>query len=69
MLNRKSEHEVEGRSGTKAAVEFINDGPPPTDTRKPVLNKTGSLLEKLQQERERVDNSYDNPPNKGEVFW
>jgi chemotaxis protein MotB len=69
VLNRKSDKNVSERSGTKAEVEFINDGPPPTDARKPVLNKTGSLLEKLQQERERVDNSYDNPPNKDEVFW
>lgn len=70
MLNRTSEHNVLERSGTKADVEFINDAPPPpSDARKPVLNKTGSLIEKLQQERERVDNSYDNPPNKGEVFW
>jgi len=39
------------------------------DERKPVINRSGSLLEKLQKERERQDNSYDTPPNEEEAFW
>jgi len=67
MLNKTSDESVRDRAG--ADVEFINDGDAPVDPRKPVVNKTGTLLEELRIERERKDNSYDNPPNKSEVFW
>ena len=67
MLNKTSDESVRDRTG--ADVEFINDGDVSEDPRKPVVNKTGTLLEELRMERERKDNSYDNPPNKSEVFW
>ncbi|MDK2776975.1 MAG: flagellar motor protein MotB [Pseudomonadota bacterium] len=69
LLNKESEESVRDRSGGDPQVEFINDGEAATDERKPVINQAGSLLEKLRKEREARDNSYDNPPNREEVFW
>ncbi|MCA6064779.1 flagellar motor protein MotB [Thalassolituus marinus] len=69
LLNKRSAEAVDDRAG-KGDVEFINDGEaPPEDARKPVINQAGSLLEQLRKQREESNNSYDNPPNKSEVFW
>jgi len=69
MLNKKFDEGVKGRGGAGADVEFINDGSAPEDERTPVINRTGTMLEELRQQRERADNPYDNPPNKEEAFW
>jgi len=68
LLNKKSEESVRDRSGGEPEVEFINGGEQ-QDEREPVINKAGSLLDELRKKREARDNSYDNPPNKEEVFW
>jgi chemotaxis protein MotB len=39
------------------------------DQRTPVINTSGSLIQNLKEERERLDNSYDTPPNQEESFW
>ncbi|TNC92284.1 MAG: motility protein MotB [Thalassolituus sp.] len=68
LLNKKSEETVEGRGS--AEYNFVNgEEVPADDNRIPVINEAGSLLEQLRKKRERQDNSYDNPPNKQEVFW
>lgn len=68
LLNKESEESVRDRSGGEPEVEFINGGEQ-QDEREPVINKAGSLLDELRKKREARDNSYDNPPNKEEVFW
>lgn len=73
LLNKKYEEGVRDR-GDDHGIEFINDGSenPPAesgDQRTPVINRAGSLLEELKQQRESRDNSYDNPPNQEEAFW
>ena len=75
MLNKKSDASVRDR-GDDHGVKFVNDAPennsgekPVADPREPVINRAGSLLEELKKQREAKDNSYDNPPNKEEVFW
>lgn len=70
MLNKQSDQSIRDRAGG-AEVKFINDGEeaPPEDERQPAINKAGSLLDELSKQRESKDNSYDNPPNKEEVFW
>ena len=68
LLNKKSEETLRERGDTN--VEFINsDDSAAEDARTPVINQAGSLLEQLRKQRESKDNSYDNPPNKNEVFW
>ncbi|WP_430460180.1 flagellar motor protein MotB [Thalassolituus sp. LLYu03] len=67
LLNKKSEETLRERGDVN--VEFINEEKGSEDARTPVINQAGSLLEKLRQQRESKDNSYDNPPNKNEVFW
>lgn len=69
LLNKKSDETLRERGD--ANVEFINgeQDKDKGDERKPVINQAGSLLEQLRKQRERRDNSYDNPPNKNEVFW
>ena len=71
MLNKEFDEGVRGRSGgdTGVDVEFVNDGAPEDDPRTPTVNRTGTLLEELQRQRNREDNPYDNPPNADEVFW
>ncbi len=67
LLNKRSDAGVSSRQG-EADAEFINEEEAP-DAREPVINKAGSLLQELRDEREADDNPYDNPPNKEEVFW
>jgi len=71
LLNKKAQEGVESRSGSNGEYKFTNEGNEvkENDERKPVINRSGSLLEKLQKERERQDNSYDTPPNEEEAFW
>lgn len=75
MLNKSFDEGIRQRGGHDNAlqVEFINDGSTEDRTEKdariPAINRTGVLLEQLQQQRERSDNSYDNPPNRDEAFW
>lgn len=70
MLNKKSDESIRGRAGG-ADVEFVNDGAeaPDKDQREPAINRAGSLLDELSKQRESQNNSYDNPPNKEEIFW
>ncbi|ASP38888.1 motility protein, MotA family protein [Bacterioplanes sanyensis] len=69
LLNKRYDEGVSGRAGT-AEAEFVNDEEAAEpDDRKPVINKAGSLLQELRDERESEDNPYDNPPNADEVFW
>ena len=74
MLNQQSDNNIRGRAGAtdNPDIEFINDGEDETtnnDDRKPVINKAGSLLDELRQQRESKENTYDNPPNREEIFW
>lgn len=72
LLNKALDAGIKGRSGSDADVEFINGENGESsedDPRTPTINRTGTLLEELQQRRNRADNPYDNPPNKEEVFW
>ena len=72
LLNKALDAGIKGRSGSDADVEFINGENGKSsedDPRTPTINRTGTLLEELQQRRNRADNPYDNPPNKEEVFW
>lgn len=70
LLNKKAEAGIDSRSGG-AGVEFVNsdEEAQEPDERKPVINTSGSLIERLKKEREREDNSYDTPPNDEEIFW
>jgi chemotaxis protein MotB len=72
LLNKKSEESISSRSGGDSA-QFINEDKAGEaeveDDRNPVINKSGSLIETLKEDRERLDNSYDNPPNQEESFW
>lgn len=74
MLNQQSDNNIRGRAGAadNPDIEFINDGEDETtnnDDRNPVINKAGSLLDELRQQRESKENTYDNPPNREEIFW
>lgn len=75
LLNIRSEASVRKR-GAEPEVEFINGGEADAggeagtaDPREPVINRSGSMLERLRQQREARDNPYDNPPNEEEAFW
>lgn len=70
LLNKKAQEGVESRTGGNGP-KFINDGEAENipDERKPVINTSGSLIEDLKDDRERLDNSYDTPPNEEESFW
>jgi chemotaxis protein MotB len=69
LLNIKSQKVIESRSGGRRP-EFINESGSENnkDARKPAINKSGSLIERLKEDRERLDNSYDRPPNEEERF-
>jgi chemotaxis protein MotB len=74
LLNQKAQEGVESRSGSNGSgVKFINEGEGAggenQDARQPVINTSGSLIKKLKEDRERIDNSYDAPPNQEESFW
>ncbi|MEQ3692095.1 MAG: flagellar motor protein MotB [Alcanivorax sp.] len=71
LLNKKLDEGIKGRTGSDANIDFINvDGAAgEKDARTPVINDSGSLLERLRQQRESQKNTYDNPPNKDEIFW
>ncbi len=70
LLNKKLDEGIKGRTGSEADIDFINgDEAPAVDSREPVINQSGTLLEKLRLQREQNNNSYDNPPNQGEIFW
>jgi len=70
LLNKKSEEGINSRSGG-ANTKFINDKETDDveDARKPVINSSGTIIENLKKDRERLDNSYDTPPNQEESFW
>jgi chemotaxis protein MotB len=70
LLNSKAQKGIESRSGG-SRPKFINESGSEKnqDPRKPVINTSGSVIETLQQDRERLDNSYDTPPNEAERFW
>jgi len=70
MLNKSSDQSVKDRAGSGVDVEFVNDGEAvEDDERQPAINKAGSLLDQLSKDRESKENTYDNPPNREEVFW
>jgi chemotaxis protein MotB len=70
LLNRKAQKGIESRSGG-SRPKFINKSGSENnqDARKPVINTSGSVIETLKEDRERLDNSYDTPPNEAERFW
>jgi chemotaxis protein MotB len=70
LLNSKAQKGIESRSGG-SKPKFINQGESENnkDVRTPVINTSGSVIENLKEDRERLDNSYDTPPNKAERFW
>lgn len=69
LLNRRNEAEVQARGSATAVAEEAGAVEEQADPRQPVINRSGSLLERLRQQREARDNPYDNPPNKDEAFW
>jgi len=75
LLNKKAQAGIASRTGTKGAgIKFVNDGEGAVDgenqdARQPVINTSGSLIKSLKEERERLDNTYDTPPNEEESFW
>jgi chemotaxis protein MotB len=69
LLNKKLDDSIKGRTGSDADINFINGDNAAEDARTPVINQSGTLLQQLREQRERQDNTYDNPPNKGEIFW
>ncbi|MGK0247339.1 MAG: chemotaxis protein MotB [Oleispira sp.] len=70
LLNRKAQKGIESRSGGSKPDIINKSGSENTkDARKPVVNTSGSLIETLKEDRERLDNSYDTPPNEEERFW
>jgi chemotaxis protein MotB len=70
LLNSKAQKGIESRSGG-SKPKFINQGESENnkDVRTPVINTSGSVIENLKEDRERLDNSYDTPPNKEEGTW
>lgn len=70
LLNKKSDRQVQSRDG-ELNIEFINENKPQSqnDDRPAVLDKAGEAIQKLQEQRESSDNTYDNPPNQEEAFW
>ncbi|MBL4797809.1 MAG: OmpA family protein [Oleispira sp.] len=71
LLNKRAQEGIKSRTGTTGSgVKFINgENLENQDKRKPVINTSGSLINKLKDARERSDNSYDTPPNQEESFW
>lgn len=70
LLNKKLDDGIKGRSGMDGNIDFINGEPvPENDARTPAVNEAGTLLDQLRKQRERKNNTYDNPPNQGEIFW
>lgn len=73
LLNQKEPKDGEDET----EYNFINDEydgafeeeSTPNPEVKSTLDKAGQTIDKLRQEREAQDNSYDNPPNKNEAFW
>lgn len=70
LLNKKSEEGINSRSGGTSA-KFINDEKTEAveDVQNPVINSSGTIIDDLKKDRERLDNSYDTPPNQEEKFW
>jgi len=73
LLNKKAQEGIESRTGMNGSgIKFVNDGADDgnaQDARKPVINTSGSLIKSIKEDRERLDNSYDTPPNQEESFW
>ena len=77
MLNKKYQEGIESRTGTTDPnIQFINNNETEAegttnanDVREPVINSSDSLINDLKNDRERLDNSYDTPPNEAESFW
>jgi len=76
LLNKKYQEGIESRTGTTDPnIQFINDneteneGSINNDAREPIINSSDSLINDLKSDRERLDNSYDTPPNEAESFW
>ena len=70
LLNKKTQADIESRTGANA--RFINSGSKDDDqqdARIPVINTSEPVIESLKEDRERLDNSYDTPPNETESFW
>lgn len=69
LLNRRADAGVSGRIGQDSQPKPGEVVPNENDERLPVINRTGTMIERLQREREARDNPYDNPPNEQEAFW
>jgi chemotaxis protein MotB len=77
LLNKRSQEGIESRTGTTDPnIQFINNNETEAegttnanDVREPVINSSDSLINDLKNDRERLDNSYDTPPNEAESFW
>jgi chemotaxis protein MotB len=77
LLNKRSQEGIESRTGTTDPnIQFINNNETEAegttnanDVREPVINSSDSLINDLKSDRERLDNSYDTPPNEAESFW
>lgn len=70
LLNKKSDVSVSEREG-ELDIEFINEkeDKPQQDPRTEAIEKAQQKLQELEQQRQQIDNTYDNPPNADEAFW
>jgi chemotaxis protein MotB len=75
VMNKTAQKAVESRTGgyedvDKKKIQFKAEGTATQDTKRDeALDTTQSTLEQLKKERERENNTYDNPPNQEEIFW
>jgi len=67
VLNKRTEKAIASRAG---GYTEVGDTGPEDVERDQAIDKTGSLLEELQQQRESDTNQYDAPPDvEDEAFW
>ena len=66
VLNKRTDKAIASRAGGANAEGEVTDDA----DRETTINRSGSLLDKLQKQREDADNQYDNPPDpEEEAFW
>jgi chemotaxis protein MotB len=68
VLNKRADRAIASRSGGYS--EDRDTGKEKDAEREEAINRTGSLLNRLEQERESESNEYDTPPDvEDEAFW
>ncbi len=81
VMNKLAQKAVESRAGGYEDIESKKlgagknikpkaEGKATKDKKRDkAIKTTGTLIEKLKEDRQKKDNSYDNPPNEEEAFW